>query len=52
MVKLILKVFNSLILDPKKCDGNATDSAANMQDEYRGFSAQLSNVVNKQIHGI
>jgi len=50
MVELILKVFNSLKLDPKKCVGNATDGAANMQGEYRGFSAQLSNVANKQIH--
>lgn len=50
MVELILKVFNSLNLDPKKYVGNATDGAANMQGEYRGFSAQLSNVANKQIH--
>ncbi|VVC40398.1 Hypothetical protein CINCED_3A021824 [Cinara cedri] len=41
MVELILKIFNSLNLDPKKCVGNSTDRAANMQGEYRGFSAQL-----------
>lgn len=52
MVELILKVFNSLNLDPKKCVGNATDGAANMQGEYRGFSFQLSNVANKQILNI
>ncbi|VVC43151.1 Ribonuclease H-like domain [Cinara cedri] len=50
VVELILKVFNSLNLDPKKCVGNSTDGAAKMQREYHGFSAQLSNVAKKQIH--
>jgi hypothetical protein len=36
-------------LDPKKCVGNATDGATNMRGKYRGFSAQPSNVVQKQI---
>jgi len=50
MLELILKVSNSLNLDPKKCVRKATDGAANMQGEYRGFSAQLSRVAKNQIH--
>ncbi|VVC43792.1 Hypothetical protein CINCED_3A010399 [Cinara cedri] len=41
MVELILKVFNSLNFDPKKCVGNSTDRAANMHPWIFGFSAQL-----------
>jgi hypothetical protein len=34
----------------KKFVGNATDGVENMQGKYRGFSPQLSNMAQKQIH--
>jgi hypothetical protein len=49
-VDLVLKVFHSLNIKPNNCVGNATDGAANMQGQYNGFSAKLSDVAAKQIH--
>jgi len=49
-VDLVLKVFYNLNIKANNCVGNATDGAANMQGQYNGFSAKLSDVAAKQIH--
>lgn len=45
-----IKYIEKLNLDPKKCVGNATDGASNMQGQYNGFSAKLSEKAQQQIH--
>ncbi len=37
-------------IDIKKCIGNATDGAANMQGQYKGFSALLTGASPNQVH--
>ncbi|KAL4143886.1 hypothetical protein QTP88_006140 [Uroleucon formosanum] len=49
-VDLVLKVFHNLIIKANNCVGNATNGAVNMQGQYNGFSAKLSDVAAKQIH--
>jgi hypothetical protein len=39
---MLQDVLNSNELDVKKCIGNATDGAANMQRRFNGFSSWLS----------
>ena len=46
LVKLVLEKMDINVAD---CVGNSTDGAANMQGEYRGFSALLSSYA-PQVH--
>jgi hypothetical protein len=48
LVDLVLKSSN--IIDITKCIGNSTDGAANMQDQYNGFSSWHSKESPRQIH--
>jgi len=41
--EMLQDVLNSNGLDVKKCIGNATDGAANMQGRFNGLSSWLSN---------
>lgn len=49
-VELVVKVVHNMNIEPNNCVGNATDGSANMQDQYNGFFAKLSEVATKQIH--
>ena len=49
-VQLLTEVVEKLKLDMSKCIGNATDGAANMQDQYKGFSALLSTKSPNHVH--
>jgi len=49
-VNLLLNNFTKLGIDSKKCIGNSTDGAANMQGAYNGFSKKLSEVTLTQTH--
>ena len=49
-VQLLKEVTEKLKLDIKKCIGNATDGAANMQAKYKGFSNLLNQHSPNQIH--
>lgn len=48
--ELVKNELNQIGLDLSMCIGNATDGAANMQGEYNGFSAMLSQDAPNQIH--
>jgi hypothetical protein len=48
--EMLQDVLNSNGLDVKKCIGNATDGAANMQGRFNGFSSWLSKSSPGQIH--
>lgn len=37
-------------LDIKKCIGNSTDGASNMQGKYRGFSAHMVETIPEHVH--
>jgi hypothetical protein len=37
-------------IDIKQCVCNATDGAANMQGQYRGFSASLTGESSNEVH--
>eukprot|EP00063_Salmo_salar_P063808 XP_014038643.1 PREDICTED: zinc finger protein 519-like [Salmo salar] len=41
-VDLVKQTLEKMDIDIKQCVGNATDRAANMQGQYRGFSASLT----------
>jgi hypothetical protein len=41
-VELLLNVLKTANIDTLNCVGNSTDGAANMQGQYRGFSAKLN----------
>ncbi|KAL4126118.1 hypothetical protein QTP88_010347 [Uroleucon formosanum] len=49
-VNLLLNNFTKLGIDSKKCIGNSTDGAANMQGTYNEFSKKLSEVTLTQTH--
>lgn len=49
-VELVKQTLEKMDLDIKKCIGNATDGAANMQGQYRGFSALLTGASPNQVH--
>ena len=49
-VKMLKDVLCKLKLDISNCIGNATDGASNMQGQFRGFSALLSEHSPKQVH--
>jgi hypothetical protein len=49
-VDLIQNLLGQMGIDLKLCAGNATDGAANMQGEYRGFSTLLSSHAPGQVH--
>ncbi|XP_005101416.1 uncharacterized protein LOC101845557 [Aplysia californica] len=49
-VHIVSEVMQGLNLDPLQCTWNATDSAANIQAHYRGFSTLLSDKAPMQIH--
>ncbi|XP_051796629.1 protein FAM200A-like [Acanthochromis polyacanthus] len=49
-LKLLKETLATCKLDVKNCIGNSTDGAANMQGQYRGFSAWLSKEVPTQMH--
>jgi hypothetical protein len=46
----VIEILQKFQIDPKKCIGNSTDGAGNMQGEYEGFSAWLSKEAPNQIH--
>ena len=45
-----MNVLNHCNIDVKKCIGSSTDGAANMQGQYKGFSACLTRESPQQIH--
>lgn len=47
---LTKNLLSKMGIDIRQCAGNATDGAANMQGEYRGFSALLSDHAPGQVH--
>lgn len=49
-VELLLNVLKTANIDILNCVGNSTDGAANMQGQYRGFSAKLSETGATQLH--
>lgn len=49
-VELVRKTLDKVSIDIKNCVGNSTDEAANMQGQYRGFSALLTGESPKQVH--
>lgn len=49
-LNLLMQVLTSCKIDIKNCTGSSTDGAANMQGQYRGFSAWLSTQSPDQIH--
>ena len=49
-LKLLKETLATCKIDVKNCIVNSTDGAANMQGQYRGFSAWLSNEVPTQMH--
>ena len=48
--QLVNGVLVAMDLDVKQCIGNSTDGASNMQGQYKGFSALLSEKCPTQIH--
>ncbi|MBN3275714.1 ZMYM1 protein, partial [Polyodon spathula] len=50
LLHLLMWVLNSCKIEIRKCIGNSTDGAANMQGQYKGFSAWLSTESPDQIH--
>lgn len=49
-VDLVKQTLEKMDIDIKQCVGNATDGAANMQGQYRGFSASLTGESPNQVH--
>ncbi|XDV21827.1 hypothetical protein PO909_026847 [Leuciscus waleckii] len=49
-VELVKQTLEKMDIDIKKCIGNATDGAANMQGQYKGFSALLTGASPNQVH--
>lgn len=49
-VELLLNVLKTANIDILNCVGNSTDGAANMQGQYRGFSAKLSETGATQLY--
>ena len=49
-VDLVKQTLVKMDIDIKQCVGNATDGAANMQGQYRGFSALLIGESPNQVH--
>lgn len=49
-VDLVKETLAKMDIDIKHCIGNATDEAANMQGQYRGFTALLTEVSPNQVH--
>ncbi|KAL1251715.1 hypothetical protein QQF64_019511 [Cirrhinus molitorella] len=49
-VELEKQTLEKMDIDIKKCIGNATDGAANMQGQYKGFSALLTGASPNQVH--
>jgi hypothetical protein len=49
-VELLLNVHKTAIIDILNFVGNSTDGAANMQGQYRGFSAKLSETGATHLH--
>lgn len=49
-VDLVKRTLEKMDIDLKQCVGNATDGAANMQGQYRGFSALLTGESPNQVH--
>jgi len=47
---LLCDELDELNIDVKTCVGNSTDGAGNMQGEYEGFNAHLSEVAPLQVH--
>ncbi|XP_050065626.1 uncharacterized protein LOC126554614 [Aphis gossypii] len=47
---MLANILNENDLDVKKCVGNATDGAANMQGQFNGFSAWLEKLSPNQVH--
>lgn len=43
-------VLQTMNIDIKKCVGNSTDGAANMQGQYKGFDKYLKDASPEQIH--
>lgn len=50
MHELVSNELSKLNIDIKKCIGNSTDGAVNMQGQYNGFSKWLSEDSPKQLH--
>ncbi len=50
LVELVKQTLEKMDIDIKKCIGNATDGAANMQGQYKGFSALLTGASPNQVH--
>ncbi|KAK9528097.1 hypothetical protein VZT92_014590 [Zoarces viviparus] len=48
--QLVNDVLETMDLDVKRCIGNSTDRASNMQGQYKGFSALHSEKCPTQIH--
>lgn len=49
-VKVVSDMLANMNLDVKQCIGNSTDGASNMQGQYKGFSALLSQKSPHQVH--
>ncbi|CAM4569084.1 unnamed protein product [Leuciscus chuanchicus] len=49
-VELLKKTLAKVDIELKNCVGNSTDGAANMQGQYKGFSALLSSESPNQVH--
>jgi len=47
---MLYNILTENDLDVKKCIGNATDGAANMQGQFNGFSAWLEKLSPNQVH--
>ncbi|XP_025203834.1 uncharacterized protein LOC112600743 [Melanaphis sacchari] len=47
---MLANILTENDLDVKKCVGNATDGAANMQGQFNGFSAWLEKLSPNQVH--
>lgn len=47
---MLANILNENDLNVKKCVGNATDGAANMQGQFNGFSAWLEKLSPNQVH--
>lgn len=50
LVDLVKQTLEKMDIDIKQCVGNATDGAANMQGQYRGFYALLTGESPNQVH--
>jgi len=50
MMKLLQFVLFSVDINITRCIGNVKDSAANMQDMYKGFTSGFSKTAPEQVH--